>query len=144
MSQRTRSIAAALCLILVLALAVQVSYQSGLARRVFFEVFALVKGVEVLGPTTVRIPPSDSPYEHWLREARQHVPMHESLVIEDIYSLELRPWPEMGESVSGLYLRFADYQVTDGRLLSLPPGASTHPRRHLYEAGVYSLGLPAG
>lgn len=45
----------------------------------------------------------------------------------------------MGEGVSGLYLRFSDYQLTDGRLLELGAHGRTSPRRHLVEADVYFL-----
>lgn len=43
---------------------------TGLARMAFFELFAYVKGMDVLGPTVVREPPVDSPYQRWLESAR--------------------------------------------------------------------------
>ncbi len=43
----------------------------------------------------------------------------------------------MGHGVQGLYLRFADYQVTDGRILELPPGGVMASQRHLFEMDVY-------
>ena len=110
---------------------------TGLARRAFFELFAYVKGVEVLGPTIVREPPSDSPYEAWLKQARLDVPMLEGLMIGDIEHVALRPWPQLGEGVTGLYLRFADYQMTDGRIVEIPVKGHTASQRHLYEQGIY-------
>lgn len=65
--------------------------------------------------------------------------MFEGLVIADVHTVALRPWPQMGEGVAGLYLRFADYQMSDGRLLEIPAGGSTESQRHLYEKGVYVL-----
>ncbi len=122
-------------LVLIAAIAVK----TGLARQAFFEFFALVKGVEVLGPTVVRVPPHDSPYQRWLQQAKSEIPVHDAPLIEDIFNIKLRPWPQAGEGVTGLYLRFADYQMSDGRLLEIPAGADTRRQRHLYEMGVYVL-----
>lgn len=110
---------------------------TGLARRAFFELFAYVKGVEVLGPTIVREFPADSPYENWLKQARLDVPMLEGLMIDDIERVALRPWPKLGEGITGLYLRFADYQMTDGRIVEIPAAGHTASQRHLYEQGIY-------
>jgi hypothetical protein len=81
--------------------------QTGLARRAFFEIFAFVKGVEVPSPTVLRELPEDSPYQHWLLNARTEIPVFDGLVIDDISQLSLLPWPQMGEGVNGLYLRLA-------------------------------------
>jgi uncharacterized RmlC-like cupin family protein len=124
----------------VLALAGFALLQTGLARMAFFELFAYVKGVDILAPTVVREPPSESPYQRWLESARAEIPVFEGLVIDDVASIALRPWPQMGAGVTGLYLRFADYQINDGRLLEIPAGGSTISQRHLYEKGVYVIG----
>lgn len=120
-----------------LLLTAAILLHTGLARRAFFELFAYVKGVEVLGPTVVREFPSDSPYERWLKEARLSVPMLEGLMIDDIRLVALPPWPQLGEGVRGLYLRFADYQMTDGRIVEIPVQGHTTSQRHLYEQGIY-------
>jgi gentisate 1,2-dioxygenase len=91
---------------------------------------------------SVRIAPRDTPYDRWLVSARDEIPMFEGLVIDDVRAIALEPWPQMGEAIRGLYLRFADYQMTDGLLLELPPGGATAPRRELFEIGVYFLGGP--
>ena len=122
-----------------LALVAALLLHTGLARWGFFELFAYVKGVDVLGPTIVRELPVDSPYQRWLETARGEIPVFEGLVIDDIETIALRPWPQLGEGVNGLYLRFADYQMTDGRLVELPPGGRTDRQRHLYEATVFFL-----
>jgi uncharacterized RmlC-like cupin family protein len=98
--------------------------------------------VDVLGPTIVRVPPENSPYDRWLRMARTEMPVLDDLVIDNVSNVALRPWPQMGEGVTGLYLRFADYQIIDGRILELPPGGATVSQRHLYEKGIYFLGGP--
>jgi uncharacterized RmlC-like cupin family protein len=135
-----RKVLAALAALAVLALAGFALLHTGLARMAFFELFAYVKGVDILGPTVVREPPTDSPYQRWLETARAEIPVFEGLVIEDVASVALRPWPQMGAGVTGLYLRFADYQMNDGRLLEIPAGGSTVSQRHLYEKGVYVIG----
>jgi gentisate 1,2-dioxygenase len=123
----------------VSALAIAIFLYAGLARSVFFELFAFVKGVEVLGPTVVREPPTESPYQRWLATAGEEMPVFEGLVIEDVTSIPLRPWEQMGEGVTGLYLRFADYQMSDGRILEIPVGGHTTSERRLYEQGIYFL-----
>jgi gentisate 1,2-dioxygenase len=137
---RLPKLLAALAALAVLALASFALLHTGLARMAFFELFAYVKGVDILGPTVVREPPTDSPYQRWLESARAEIPVFEGLVIEDVASIALRPWPQMGAGVTGLYLRFADYQINDGRLLEIPAGGSTVSQRHLYEKGVYVIG----
>ncbi len=94
------------------------------------------------GVRAFRVPPAISPYERWLERSRAGLPLREGLVIEDIATVGLQPWPQMGEAVRGLYLRFADYQLTDGRILELPARGSTVAQRHLFEMGVYFLDGP--
>ncbi len=128
-----------LAVIAILVLGAIIALQTGLARLAFFEIFAFVKGVDVLGPTIVRRPPEDSPYERWLMKARAEIPVLDGLVIDDVSSVELKPWPQMGEGITGLYLRFADYQIIDGRILELPPRGQTASQRHLYEKGIFFI-----
>ena len=78
-----------------------------LVRRAFYALFAYVKDVDVLGPTIVRELPTDSPYQAWLERAEPEVPLHAGTVIDDVASIRLRPWPQLGEDITGLYLRFA-------------------------------------
>ena len=122
----------ALTFIAALLLAAVIAVQTGFARLVFYELFARVKGVDVLGPTIVRVPPEDSPYDQWLRSARTEIPVLDGLVIDDVSTVALRPWSQMGEGVNGLYLRFADYQIIDGRIVEIPPRGATVSQRHLY------------
>ncbi len=128
--------------LVVLLLAAVIALQTGLVRYAFYELFARVKGVDVLGPTIVRVPPEASPYDQWLRTARAEIPVLDGLVIDDVSSVALKPWPQMGVGVNGLYLRFADYQIIDGRLLEIPPRGATASQRQLYEKGIYFLGGP--
>lgn len=123
----------------VLAVLGFAALHTGLARWAFFELFAYVKGVDVLSPTVVREPPVDSPYQRWLEQARGEIPVREALVIDDVNEAPLQPWPRLGNGVTGLYLRFADYQVTDGRIVEIPAGGETVPLRALYEQGLYII-----
>lgn len=126
----------------VILLASALALKTGLMRQAFYELFALVKGVDVVGPTLVRIRPHDSPYQKWLERAKTEIPVHEALVINDVGSVELQAWPQMGADIHGLYLHFADYQMSDGRILEIPSGKKTASQRHLYEEGIYFMGGP--
>lgn len=125
--------------LLLVAVASIVLLHTGLARKAFFELFAYVKGVDVLGPTIVRELPTDSPYQVWLVQARAEIPVFEGMMIDDVEHIALRPWPQLGTGVTGLYLRFADYQITDGRIIEIPARGNTVSQRHLYEQGIYFL-----
>ncbi len=111
-------------------------------KRAYWDYLLTNTGGEQHGDKVFRTVPGDTPYELWLNRSRGHLPLFEGLVIPDIGTVALGPWPQMGENITGLYLRFADYQISDGRILEIPAGASTAPRRHLFEMGVYFLGGP--
>jgi uncharacterized RmlC-like cupin family protein len=125
--------------LLLVAIASIVLLHTDLARKAFFELFAYVKGVDVLGPTIVRELPTDSPYQAWLAQAKAEIPVLEGMMIDDVTHVSLRPWPQLGAGVTGLYLRFADYQITDGRSIEIPARGNTISQRYLYEQGIYFL-----
>jgi len=110
------------------------------ARKAFYRIFAYLKNVDVLGPTIVRELPEDSPYQRWLERAAATAPLFSGPRIDDVRAQALQPWPQLGVGVRGLYLRFADNQVLDGKLLELPAGAETVSQRHFYEQAVYCIG----
>jgi uncharacterized RmlC-like cupin family protein len=95
---------------------------------------------EVVGSFVYRMPPADTPYTRWLESTGASRPTFSGLLIQDVRTQPLRPWPQMG--VDGLYIQMADYQIVDGWILEIPPHGSTAPQRHLFEAGVYFLGGP--
>jgi len=101
----------------------------------------LRRGMENLG-SAIRVVPRDTPYDKWFAEARSEMPFFEGSVIDDVRTVKLQPWPEMGERVNGLYLRLANYQMTDGRILEIPQGGKTEPQRHMFEMGVNFFGGP--
>lgn len=102
--------------------------------------FTFLRNYERIGSTIHRVLPADTPYGRWIDTARARMPVFEGLLIQDVRREPLRPWPAMG--VDGLYVRMADYQIIDGWILEVPPGGSTTPQRHMFEAGVYFFGGP--
>lgn len=96
--------------------------------------------MERVGPTMWRVRPSNTPYDKWFAEAKKKMPTFEGLLIQDARTEPLRPWPDKG--VNGLYVKMADYQITDGWILEIPPSGSTKPARHMFEAGLYFFGGP--
>jgi len=127
-----------LCVFLLLLVGLYLLFPGrALLRRVADWVFNR-HGVEKLG-RPLRAHPRQTPYEKWLASARPVVPVFDCVAIDDVRTIELQPWTEHGPGVSGLYLRLADYQATDGRLLELPGGASTIRQRHLFEMSIYCL-----
>jgi uncharacterized RmlC-like cupin family protein len=122
-----------------LTLAGFIAVHTGVAHRVFFEIFAFVKGDGLIAPNVFRIPPVHSPYERWLQRARKELPLYAGQRLHDVVHVDLKPWPQQGDGVYGLYLRFANYQMVDGRLIEIPSGGNTRSERHLYEEGIYVL-----
>lgn len=96
--------------------------------------------MENVGPNRWRVKPADTPYDDWFEQAKTRIPTFEGLVIQDVRTVALKPWPDMG--VNGLYVKMADYQITDGWVLEIPPNGSTKPQRHMFEAGLFFFGGP--
>lgn len=92
------------------------------------------------GDNVTRYPPRNTPYDRWVAAAKKRIPVFEGLVIPNVRTAPLRPWPALGAGVHGLYLRFSDYQMTDGRLIELPSRGSAQPQRHMHEIVLYCLG----
>lgn len=90
------------------------------------------RGFEKLGDSH-RTRPRDTFYDRWLEQARDRIPVRDCMFIEDVRTIDLEPWEEEGAGVHGLYLRLADYQVTDARILELPPGGGTREQQQAFE-----------
>lgn len=95
---------------------------------------------ERVGTFVTRIVPDVTPYLKWVEAGRATRPTFSGLLIQDVRTHPLRPWPELG--VDGLYVQMADYQIVDGWILEIPPRGYTTPQRHMFEAGVYFFGGP--
>ena len=141
-ASRARKIVWIICIAAVLlAVAVTISYRAEV-QQAYWEFVSTGEGPDYHGPNIYRTRPSDTPYDRWLENMRDEIPMFEGVVIPDISTIELHPWPEAGEGVRRLYLRFADYQITDGRIYELPAGGRSTPQSHVFETGLYFLDGP--
>jgi len=98
------------------------------------------KVMEQLGPNMSRVRPTNTPYELWFAKAKKDIPTFEGLVIQDARTEPLKPWEGIG--VNGLYIKMADYQITDGWILEIPARGQTKQQRHMFEAGMYFFGGP--
>lgn len=96
--------------------------------------------LEKVGPTAYRVIPTDTPYDRWYQTAKTKMPTFDGLAIQDVRSVPLKPWADMG--VNGIYMRMADYQLIDGWVIEIPAKGSTKPMRHMFEAGLYFFGGP--
>jgi len=95
---------------------------------------------EQVGPTMWRVRPHDTPYDKWFAENKERIPTFEGLLIQDARTEPLSYWEDMG--VDGLYIKMADYQITDGWILEIPAKGKTRLQRHMFEAGMYFFGGP--
>ena len=96
--------------------------------------------MERIGPSMWRVRPQNTPYDKWFARHKPNMPTFEGLLIQDARTVPLKPWPDKG--VDGLYVKMADYQITDGWILEIPAKGSTKPARHMFEAGIYFFGGP--
>lgn len=96
--------------------------------------------LEQVGPTMFRVRPKGTPYDTWFEENKPNMPTFEGIIIQDARTEPLQPWESMG--VDGLYIKMADYQITDGWILEIPPGGKINPQKHMFEAGMYFFGGP--
>lgn len=108
-------------------------------KPLLYESFQMVTGVEKLGPNTFRMVPENTPYDRWVERHREEMPVFEGILIQDVRAEKLYPWPALGNNISGLYLRFSDYQLTDGRIIELPPAGKTESQRHFFEMDIYCI-----
>ncbi len=67
---------------------------------------------EQVGPTMWRNRPHDTAYDYWLAANKKRIPTFEGLMIQDARTAPLSYWEDIG--VDGLYIKMADYQITDG------------------------------
>ena len=96
--------------------------------------------LEKVGPTMYRVRPRNTPYDLWFAENKEGMPTFEGVIIQDARTEPLGHWADMG--VDGLYIKMADYQITDGWILELPPKGNTKSQKHMFEAGIYFFGGP--
>lgn len=79
---------------------------------------------------------AESFYRRWIEA--EGIPIYEGFYIEDLASLELKPWGRVGGK--GAYVTLDGMAGTDDSyVLELAPGEETIPKRHIYEEVVYVL-----
>lgn len=125
------------------AFALCLATASANAQRSPVEEIEAGDGVDLsqVAPNIRRVSPTGrTPYEHWFEENKDKMPSFEGLIIQDARTEPLEYWEDKG--VDGLYIKMADYQITDGWILEIPPKGKTKSQRHLYEAGMYFFGGP--
>ncbi len=74
-----------------------------------------------------------SPYQQWQRG--EGVPIHEGTAIGSLATLEVGPWPRVGQH--GALITLAEQEKDDGQLIEIEPGGQTEVLHHLYEALVF-------
>lgn len=98
--------------------------------------------LEWVGPTTRRVSPvGRSPYEFWFQENKDKMPTFEGLVIQDARTEPLAFWEDMG--VNGLYIKMADYQITDGWIWKFRRKAR-RSRNVISSRSVYTFSVAPG
>jgi mannose-6-phosphate isomerase-like protein (cupin superfamily) len=82
-----------------------------------------------------REPRFKSAYDLW--QEAEGVRTYRGYHIEDLYTLDLAPWPRFG--VNGAVVNLAMQVSDDAWVLEIPPGGQTEPAHHVFEAMVYVL-----
>ncbi|MBI4444785.1 MAG: cupin domain-containing protein [Acidobacteria bacterium] len=77
---------------------------------------------------------TESFYENWIQS--EGIPIYRGFHIDDVRTLQLKPWKRLG--ASGAYLVLDGMEGTDDAfLLEIAPNKKTLPERHLFEEVVY-------
>ena len=75
------------------------------------------------------------PYWDW--QAREGLPDHTGLSIQDLNDLELKPWARMGGSGAFIDLGMRRPRNGGGWVAEIPGGQSLNPMRHMFDEGIY-------
>ena len=76
-----------------------------------------------------------SSYDLWQEE--QGVPTYRGYYIENLYTLELGPWPWLNGR--GAIINLADQVTDDAWVVEIPSGGSLAPVRHMFEIQFFAL-----
>jgi mannose-6-phosphate isomerase-like protein (cupin superfamily) len=75
-------------------------------------------------------------YKEWV--SSQGIPVIEDYFIEDVNSLELKPWAQQGGK--GIFLNLIGTgDCNDAYVCEIPPGKSLNAERHMYEEMIFIL-----
>ncbi|HEY3115288.1 MAG TPA: ethanolamine ammonia lyase-activating protein [Chloroflexota bacterium] len=76
-----------------------------------------------------------SPFHEW--QESQGLPIYRGSYVSDMYTLELKPWPRLGQPAA--FVSLADQEEDSGIVFEIAPGKQTEPLRHLFETVLYVL-----
>lgn len=77
-----------------------------------------------------------SPYEEW--KESQGIPTIHGLAVDNVYTVELTPWPARGGS--GVFINLdGTGGFNDTYVCEIPPRQSLQPIKHIYEETVFIL-----
>jgi oxalate decarboxylase/phosphoglucose isomerase-like protein (cupin superfamily) len=74
-------------------------------------------------------------YDLW--QEGEGVPVYKRFQVESLMDVELGEWRRFG--CRGAFVNLADPHITTAAILEIPPGARTHPVKHIFEALVYGI-----
>ena len=80
-------------------------------------------------------PRTASPFQKW--QEAEGIPIYRGSYVEDMYTLELKPWPRLGQL--GAFVMLADQEEDAGLVTEIGPGGQTEPQHHLFEIVMYVL-----
>ena len=75
---------------------------------------------------------SETPYHLW--QQQEGIPIYRGSYIEDLSTLELKPWARIGQM--GAFVSLAEQHEDDAYVLEIAPGGQTEVLHHLFEAGI--------
>jgi hypothetical protein len=74
-------------------------------------------------------------YEIW--QTNEGIPIYKAFHVESLEHIELGDWKRFG--CRGAFVNLADSHITTAAILELPPGKSTKPARHVFEAIIFGI-----
>ena len=85
---------------------------------------------------TAARPRAKTYYERWME--KEGVPIVEGFGVTDVRNIALKYWKRLG--CDGAYLQLRGLEgITGVYIGKIPPGATLHPERHLYEKVIYII-----
>ena len=88
-------------------------------------------------PVSMTRKPATTTYEDWIKG--EGIPVLEDWGIEDVKTIERKPWARMGGKGAFIYLYGMKGAITGMYVTEIPPGKALNPEKHLYEEMVYIL-----
>jgi len=88
-------------------------------------------------PVSMTRKPATTTYEDWIKG--EGIPVLEDWGIEDVKTIERKPWARMGGKGAFIYLHGMKGAITGMYVTEIPPGKALNPEKHLYEEMVYIL-----